>query len=430
MYRDFINLFFYVKIYVGDNMNERLEQLFIERVIRRQEKANESILREIGRILKEIGELKFSELYSINQQLKYGESLDKIIKTLSEIADINELEIYKMLEKSSIVNLEQSKKYYLARGIDFIPYEENIALQMQVESIARATNRIYSNIALTTGFTYLDMAGNKVTKPLQRAYWDIIDEAIFNVRQGKETFDEALKKQIKVLGESGIQSIEYTSGTHRRIDSALRMNMQDGLNQLNIKQQEIIGEQFGADGFEVTVHEYPAEDHEMIQGHMFTKEEFNKLQDFNYMGQIKDIDGNIYVRGAEEHIRPIGELHCYHRAFSVVIGVDEPRYTDKQLKEIRTKNNDGFEFEGKHYTLYDGEQLLRNIELNLRKNKDIQILGRASDNAELVGEAQTKITQLTTKYHEILKASGLRSKLDRARVAGYHRVSIEKMKKK
>lgn len=397
-------------------MNERLEQLFIERVIRRQEKANESILREIGRILKEIGELKFSELYSINQQLKYGESLDKIIKTLSEIADINELEIYKMLEKSSIVNLEQSKKYYLARGIDFIPYEENIALQMQVESIARTTNRIYSNIALTTGFTYLDMAGNRVTKPLERAYYDIIDEAIYNVQQGKETFDEALKKQIRVLGESGIQSIEYTSGTHRRIDSALRMNMQDGLNQLNIKQQEIVGEQFGADGFEVTVHEYPAEDHEMIQGHIFTKEEFNKLQDFNYMGQIKDINGNIYVRGAEEHIRPIGELHCYHRAFSVVIGVDEPRYTDKQLKEIRTKNNDGFEFEGKHYTLYEGSQLQRRIELELRKTRETKILAISSGEQETINKYRQRERQLLNKYKELIDISGLPSQLERARV--------------
>lgn len=397
-------------------MNERLEQLFIERVIRRQEKANERILREIGRILKEIGELKFSELYSINQQLKYGESLDKIIKTLSEIANINEVEIYKMLEKSSIVNLEQSKKYYLARGIDFIPYEENIALQMQVESIARATNRIYSNIALTTGFTYLDMGGNRITKPLERAYYDIIDEAIYNVQQGKETFDEALKKQIKVLGESGIQSIEYTSGTHRRIDSALRMNMQDGLNQLNIKQQEIIGEQFGADGFEVTVHEYPAEDHEMIQGHMFTKEEFNKLQDFNYMGEIKDINDNIYVRGAEEHIRPIGELHCYHRAFSVVIGVDEPRYTQKQLEEIRTKNNDGFEFEGKHYTLYEGSQLQRRIELELRKTRETKILANSSNEQETVNKCKERERHLLSKYKEIIQLSGLPSQLERARV--------------
>ena len=411
-------------------MNEKLEQLFIERVIRRQEKANERILKEIGRILKEIGELKFSELYSINQQLKYGESLDKIIKTLSEIANINEIEIYKMLEKSSIVNLEQSKKYFLARGIDFIPYEENIALQMQVESIARATNRIYSNIALTTGFTYLDMAGNRVTKPLERAYYDIIDEAIYNVQQGKETFDEALKKQIKVLGESGIQSIEYTSGTHRRIDSALRMNMQDGLNQLNIKQQEIVGEQFGANMIEVTHHENSAPDHiDSVDGRQFVLLDILKRQIAT--GEEKEIknkdlrENGVYYKGKfyydfnyinENLQRQVGKLNCRHRTFTGILGIDEPRYTEEQLKADKEKNEKGFEFEGKHYTLYEGEQLLRKIELEIKKSRETRILAKSSGSEELYQQQTSRINKLINKYHDVLNVSGLKSQLERSRV--------------
>jgi hypothetical protein len=166
-----------------------------------------------------------------------------------------------------------------------------------------------------------------------------------------------------------------------------------------------------------------------VQGHQFSNEEFAKLQNGNV---ARDYKGRIFTLDHDSNgsYRPISEMSCYHYIFSIVLGVSKPTYSDEELKKIIDENNDGFNFEGKHYTLYDGEQLLRNIELNLRKNKDIQILGRASDNAELVGEAQTKITQLTTKYYKILKASGLRSKLDRARVAGYHRVSVEKMKKK
>lgn len=411
-------------------MNERLEQLFIERVIRRQEKANERILKEIGRILKEIGELKFSELYSINQQLKYGESLDKIIKTLSEIANINEIEIYKMLEKSSIVNLEQSKKYFLARGIDFIPYKENTALQMQVESIARATNRIYSNIALTTGFTYLDMAGNRVTKPLERAYYDIIDEAIYNVQQGKETFDEALKKQIKVLGESGIQSIEYTSGTHRRIDSALRMNMQDGLNQLNIKQQEVVGEQFGANMIEVTHHENSAPDHiDSVDGRQFVLLDILKRQIAT--GEEKEIknkdlrENGVYYKGKfyydfnyinDNLQRHVGTLNCYHRTFTGILGIDEPRYTEEQLKADKEKNEKGFEFEGKHYTLYEGSQLQRRIELELRKTRETKILANSSGEQETFNKYRQRERQLLNKYKELIDISGLPSQLERARV--------------
>ena len=45
----------------------------------------------------------------------------------------------------------------------------------------------------------------------------------------------------------------------------------------------------------------------------------------------------------------------------------------------------------------NGEQLLRNIELQLRKNKDTQILAKASGDNELVQESQDKITKLTHK---------------------------------
>ena len=87
-------------------ITEEMEDILIERLVRRQEKANERILEELGKILGEIGELTPSEAYTIGQQLKYGESLDKIIKIISKTSGINEQEIYKMLEKEARANLE------------------------------------------------------------------------------------------------------------------------------------------------------------------------------------------------------------------------------------------------------------------------------------------------------------------------------------
>ena len=52
-----------------------------------------------------------------------------------------------------------------------------------------------------------------------------------------------------------------------RLDSAVRMNIKDGILQLHNKTQEIIGEQFKSDGWEITVHENPAEDHEVMVLH-------------------------------------------------------------------------------------------------------------------------------------------------------------------
>ena len=111
-----------------------------------------------------------------------------------------------------------------------------------------------------------------------------------------------------------------------------------------------------------------------------------------------------------------------------MLGVNKPQYTDKQLEEDKKKNKEGFDFEGKHYSNYEGEQLQRLIEREIRKQKDIQILAKASGDKELTLQAQTKITQLTTKYKQLCNVSGLPNKLKtRATVVGYKRINVAKM---
>lgn len=101
----------------------------------------------------------------------------------------------------------------------------------------------------------------------------------------------------------------------------------------------------------------------------------------------------------------------------IVLGVSTPEYTDKQLKEIQDNNEKGFEFEGKHYTMYQGSQLCRRVELEIRKAKDTQILARASGDNELVNKSQSKISQLTHKYDELCNVSGLMPKKARMSVS-------------
>ena len=411
-------------------ITEELEDILIERILQRQIKANEKILKAIGEVLGEIGDINPSEAYKIGQMLKYGESLDKIVKILADASQLTELEIYEMLEKEAKMNLGFSKKYFKAKKIDFIPYEKNIALQNKVQEIAISTIGTYRNISRTTGIAYLDKYGNRVVKPIREAYNEIVDKAIYDVSMGKETFYEALKKQLHVIGQNGIQSIEYESGYHRRIDSALRMNLADGLNSLSMAQQEIVGEQFGADGVEITVHELPAEDHKNVQGHIFTKEEFARLQN---EGMAHDINNKFYdLHTKYDTFRAIGTCNCYHSVFSIVIGIDEPRYTQEELDKINERNEKGFDFEGKHFTLYEGSQLQRRMELELRKNYEEKLTYKSAlDNIKsednisriqkedklkkILLKLDKKEAILISKYDELSKVSGLPTKWERTR---------------
>jgi hypothetical protein len=262
------------------------------------------------------------------------------------------------------------------------------------------------------GFTFKDKNDNTVFKPFKKAYRDLIDEAVYNVTTGVKDYQSAMRNTMNSFADSGIRIHEakagYKSGYNRRIDTSVRQNILEGVRKVNIDLQERIGDKIGADGVEISHHENCASDHYIIDGQQFTKKEFEK------------INNNL--------TRPVGMFNCYHFAFSIVLGIDEPQYTDRQLKKDIEENEKGFEFEGKHYTNYEGTQLLRKIELGLRKQKDRQIISRSSGDNENVLNAQNKISQLTQKYNEVLKASGLPSKIERARVAGYRRVSANKLK--
>ena len=399
----------------------------IDRVVRRIELGNTYTLEQIGKTINKIGKLTPSKAQQLEQIIRYGGDYDKIVKKLSEITNLNVKDIYKIFEEVAKNDYNFAKQFYNYRNKKFIPYDKNIALQRQVEAIARETAQTYLNISNTMAFSKV-VNGKVVYTSLSRTYQDTIDKAILSVSQGKSTFQEQMYSTIKELASSGLKTIDYASGRSYRIDSSVRMNLKQGLRTLHNQIQEITGEEFGANMVEISVHSHPALDH-LMQGHQFMVEEYNKLQNGE---EAKDLKGRTYSLDYDNNgnYRKISTLNCYHYVFYGIAGISTPEYTDEELQKIIDENNKGFTFENKHYSLYDGEQLLRNIELELRKTKDIQIMGRASGNIQVIEEAQNKITQLTNKYKDILKASGLSSKLNRARVLNYRRVNVAKLKQK
>ena len=117
-------------------------------------------------------------------------------------------------------------------------------------------------------------------------------------------------------------------------------------------------------------------------------------------------------------------MNCYHKTFSIILGISKPEYSQEELDAINKRNQDGFEFEGKHYTMYEGTQLQRQLETKIRTLKDKQIGARAMGDIEEVDNCQRRIKQLTHKYNDLSLASGLKPKKQRLSVSGYKRVKV------
>ena len=410
-------------------IDERTAELLVERLVRRVEEANTYFLMKIGASVSKIKELTPSQAQQLVQILKYGGNYEEIIKEISKYTNMNVADIDDIFSNYAKKDQLFYKKFYRYRNIPFTPFDENIAIKTQTMALSNIVKNEMYNFTRNNvlGYVIRDIKGNPQFYGLRETYNRVLDEALLNVGQGKETFDSAMTRILKDIGGSGLKTIEYESGRSVRLDSVVRMHLKGRLRELHNENQKIYGEEFGSDGVEISVHENPAIDHEKVQGRQFSIAEYDRL---NNGLEAKDYKGNTYTldHDGKNGFRPISELNCYHYIFSIVLGVSEPEYSDKQLKEIIDSNNKGFELDGKHYSMYDGEQLQRQLERKIREQKDIQILAKASDNMELVGEAQQKITQLTKKYKELSDISGLPTKMQRMKVSQYRRVAKSKLK--
>ena len=421
-----------------------------ERLVNRIEQGNEYVLKKMGESIKKISTLKNTDVHDLEQILKYGGDYEKIVKKLSEITKLNVKDIYKIFEEVARNDYRFAEQFYKYRNKKYIPFDENVVLKKQVDALAEITAKKYINLSKTSilGFGFQDEKGIIKYKGLKKTYYDLIDEAILNISQGKETFDDVIYKKLKEIGKSGIRVIYPTTyevedkktgeiiKKHytRRLDSAVRMNIKDGIRMLHNETQRQFGKEFDSDGVEVTVHLNPAPDHQFVQGKQFStiapsEDELSEFDKFQNDEDCYSYDGTFFPAESEEtghDRRSIGQYNCYHYVFAIVLGVNEPVYTNKQLQQIIDKNNEGCEIDGKHYTLYETTQLQRQIETKIREWKEQQILGRTSGNEKLILESQMKITQLTKKYKELSKISELPMKMKRMRISGYKRVAIKK----
>lgn len=409
-------------------LSDEVIEKVVERLVNRIEQGNEYIMQKIGESVKKIGTLSPSKAQELVQILRYGGDYDKIVKKLEEITKLNKKDIYKIFEEVAKSDYNFAEQFYKYRNKKFIPYEENVALKQRVNAIAKMTADTYQNISNTMAFARHNAKGEIIYSPLAETYQAILDEAIINVGQGKETFDSAMYRSLKTLADKGINTVDYESGRHMRLDSALRMQMNGAIRDMHIQMQEELGKQFDADGVEISVHMNPAPDHELVQGKQFEIKEFQKFQNDE---DAVSYDGTKFPAESEEtghDRRSIGQYNCYHYTFAIVLGVNKPQYTNKELKKIVDNSHKKFKFGKKKYTMYEGQQLQRNIEVAIRKEKDNQIIAKASGNEELLNKSQTKINKLTDKYKELSKISGLPTKPERMRVSGYRRVAKSQLK--
>ena len=393
--------------------DEELDKL-VSRLLEKIEDINETVLIMSGEMVKKIGKLCPTETNKLQRILASGTDITRITHLLTKTSKTSMDEIEDIYLKAAQDNYSFAEQFYRYRGIDYVPFQKNRPLQRIIKAVAKQTSNEFENLSKTTVFALKTYQGNIRYVPIKKAYKELIDNAVIMVQNGVTNYQSAIRNILKQYADSGIRTVQYESGYSRRLDTAVRQNIIDGVKQINLEVQNLVGKEYGSDGKEISVHNTCAPDHLPFQGHQFKNEEFDKLQSAR---QFKDINEVTFSPVK----RPIGQWNCRHFAFPIILGVSSPVYTKKQLQKIREENNKKITIQGKQYTLYEATQEQRKLETAIRYAKDRSIIAKASGDNTLLLSEQMKLTDLTRQYKSFSKAAGLSVKQNRTNVIGYQR---------
>lgn len=376
--------------------DDEIERVY-EKIRLRIDKVNTDYLKKIGDQIKKIGKLNPSSINKLAQMRIYGANAREIKRELAKALNVSEKEVEQLFQQAVKEEYTSHDFREVSMNRAPVPLEYNYQMQQYMKAVSAQTAETFLNWSNTTN--------------ISGTYQEAVSNAIDAVTRGVTDYNSAIRSSMRSIGANGMK-VTYESGVTRRLDTAIRMNILDGIRQVSQKAQEEIGRQIGADGVELSAHPFSALDHEDAQGRQFTLSEYEKMQ----TGQnFRDVDGHFY-KGFR---RPIGQWNCRHLVSYIVLGISKRRYTDEQLRQWKKQNHDGCEIDGKKYTIYQASQLMRELETEVRRQKDVAILAKASGDDVLRRESQAKIRDLKNKYKEVAEAANLRTRFDKMRVEGY-----------
>ena len=391
----------------------------IQPLLDRQQSLTNYVVQKIAKRINEIGKLLPSDVYKLERLLKSGVDVRQINQEIARVTKMQVRDIKGLIRQVAQDSYLDTKPYYDYRHKAFISFNENTELQNVVKAIARQTSNTYVNLSKSRAFMIRDLANpqNLVPTPLSKAYYSVIDEAVQASQSGVVDYGTSMRRTLEQLTDSGIRVVEYhpESGKtySQSIEAAVKRNLLDGIRQINQGVQDEVGKQYGADGKEITVHEMSAPDHEPIQGHQFSNEEYEKLQNGE---PFEDVNGVKF----DEIDRAIGTYNCRHFTYSIIIGVNKPNFTPEELQKNIDRNHKGYtDSNGKHYTLYECTQKQREMERKIRNAKKVIMTGRNSGQDDMVRAGKAQLHKWQDIYTSFSKACGLSKKPMNVRVQGY-----------
>jgi len=343
----------------------------------------------------------------------HGIDLEDIKKAIRKATSTGEEKLDKLLDDV----VARNQRYYTDMvDLAGVTAPERLVSHEDIYAIHEQTRGQYRNITQSMGFL-VRQGRSRVMLPPAKVYQWAMDSALLQVQSGAVSYNQAIGEAVRQLADSGLKTVEYESGYKLSVDSAVRMCVMTGVNQLNQKYREQSMDYLETDLVEVTAHlgarniDGPNgwENHAKWQGGVYRWAAKPKASNGKYP-DFEDTCGYGSVTG-------IGGANCKHSYWPFIEGVSERTYTDSELEAMKPENRPKIQFEGREYDNYQAAQKQRQIERTVRKLKRRKTAFEAAGLTEEAQAANIRLHRLNQEYKAFSKAAGLPEQRERMKMS-------------
>lgn len=242
------------------------------------------ILSDIARRIKENKySMTSTAQHQLNREQALGLQYDDMQKRIAEMLDVTEKKVAEIIPQSSYHSIDKDNvvfKHAYDKGIiSKFNYDKEGLTQIILAGI-KSTNGEIRNICKSTAKSARNLFSNQL---------DIVYLAI---QSGAISQQEAIANAARTIGKSGIQWIDYKSGAHRRVDTAIRNAIRTGVNQTACRCQDKNFEDMGGNLVITSSHMGARPSHAMWQGEVFwRKKQYKNYRNFEMSTQYGSGDG-------------------------------------------------------------------------------------------------------------------------------------------
>lgn len=369
------------------------------------------IMTDIVRRIKLNGFSTASADWQIERLRQLGKSEDDISDWVKEALKITDAELDQIFSDTVYQQYTGNQRAYKLKGMQQIPYKDNIALQQLTEAVRAQLSQEYENLAGSMGFAIRDPSGRIQYSPVMEYYRTTLDNAVLDIQSGAFSYQTVLRRTVNQMTASGLRWIDYDSGSHNRVDVAARRAVLTGFRQVQGRINEQVANDLGTDSYEVTWHAGARPTHQPWQGRVYT---YRQLQDVCGLGTVTGLHG----------------ANCYHDYNAFIPGVSVRTYTDDWLDEQNRRENTPKTYNGKEYTTYEALQQQRKMETTMRKyRQDIKLLEEGGGSDEEITLKKARYQGKMQEYKAFSKSMGLPEQKSRIYQDGLGKVVSGKIAK-